>query len=100
MIDVAAAQKAMDFTAMAISWKDLCYTVEVAASTPKSGAMDDSTTDKKEKTVSKQLLHNISSAAQPGRMLALMGSSGAVKTTLLDVIAGRKNTGLISGDIK
>lgn len=100
MIDVAAAQKAMDFTAMAISWKDLCYTVEVAAATPKSGAMDDSTTDKKEKTVSKQLLHNISSAAQPGRMLALMGSSGAGKTTLLDVIAGRKNTGLISGDIK
>ena len=34
MIDVAAAQKAMDFTAMAISWKDLCYTVEVAAATP------------------------------------------------------------------
>ena len=36
VIDVAAAQQAMDFTAMAIAWKDLCYTVEVAAATPKS----------------------------------------------------------------
>jgi len=103
IFDVAAAQKAMKFTPMAISWKNLCYTVEVANATPKSngedkGAPSEAVSSKK--TVSKQLLHNISSAAQPGRMLALMGSSGAGKTTLLDVIAGRKNTGVISGEIK
>ena len=101
VIDVAAAQQAMDFTAMAIAWKDLCYTVEVAAATPKSeDAKNKQQMETASKTVKKQLLHNISSAAQPGRMLALMGSSGAGKTTLLDVIAGRKNTGIITGEIK
>ncbi|EAA60606.1 hypothetical protein AN8813.2 [Aspergillus nidulans FGSC A4] len=32
-------------------------------------------------------------------MTALMGASGAGKTTLLDVLAARKNIGVISGDI-
>ena len=105
-IDVTAAQKAMAFTAMAISWKKLSYTVEVALATPTPGSKaDDTSTEdkgkkKRSKTVTKQLLHEITSAAQPGRMLALMGSSGAGKTTLLDVIAGRKNTGVVTGEVK
>jgi len=35
----------------------------------------------------------------PGRSLALMGSSGAGKTTLMDVIAGRKTVGKWKGEI-
>jgi ABC-type multidrug transport system ATPase subunit len=35
-----------------------------------------------------QLLHNISGAFQPGVLTALMGASGAGKTTLMDVLAG------------
>ena len=35
----------------------------------------------------------------PGSVTALMGSSGAGKTTLMDVIAGRKTAGRVSGDI-
>jgi len=47
-----------------------------------------------------QLLHNnITGYAVPGNMLALMGSSGAGKTTLMDVIAQRKSSGVIEGDI-
>ncbi|KAF1787690.1 P-loop containing nucleoside triphosphate hydrolase [Phytophthora cactorum] len=38
----------------------------------------------------KQLLRGITAHFEPGRMVALMGSSGAGKTTLMDVIAGRK----------
>jgi len=102
MTDVQAVQKALEFTPMAISWKKLCYTVEVSKATPTSTTTADSktATDVKKATVLKQLLHDISSAAHPGRMLALMGSSGAGKTTLLDVIAGRKNTGITTGEIK
>ncbi|GMF50034.1 unnamed protein product [Phytophthora fragariaefolia] len=37
--------------------------------------------------------------AKPGTMTALMGSSGAGKTTLMDVIAGRKTGGTIKGKI-
>ncbi|KAE9200597.1 hypothetical protein PF005_g15282 [Phytophthora fragariae] len=47
----------------------------------------------------KQLLHGITAHFEPGRMVALMGSSGAGKTTLMDVIAGRKTGGRIVGDI-
>ena len=45
-----------------------------------------------------QLLNNIDGIFAPGVMTALMGSTGAGKTTLMDVLAGRKtgqNTGAI-----
>ena len=37
-----------------------------------------------------QLLHNISGAFRPGVLTALVGVSGAGKTTLMDVLADRK----------
>ncbi len=40
-----------------------------------------------------QLLNEVSGAFQPGILTALVGVSGAGKTTLMDVLAGRK-TGL------
>ncbi|GAB9466632.1 Atp-binding protein [Globisporangium polare] len=45
------------------------------------------------------LLQGVTGFAAPGTMTALMGSSGAGKTTLMDVIAGRKTGGKIKGDI-
>ena len=47
-----------------------------------------------------QLLHSVSGAFRPGVLTALMGVSGAGKTTLMDVLAGRKTGGYIEGDIK
>ncbi|RHY86960.1 hypothetical protein DYB37_011229 [Aphanomyces astaci] len=46
-----------------------------------------------------ELLKGVSGYALPGTVTALMGSSGAGKTTLMDVIAGRKTGGKIVGDI-
>ncbi|RDW71882.1 hypothetical protein BP5796_07916 [Coleophoma crateriformis] len=46
-----------------------------------------------------RLLNNIYGYVRPGELTALMGASGAGKTTLLDVLASRKNIGVISGDI-
>uniref|UniRef100_H3G6W9 ABC transporter domain-containing protein n=1 Tax=Phytophthora ramorum TaxID=164328 RepID=H3G6W9_PHYRM len=46
-----------------------------------------------------ELLKGISGFALPGSITALMGSSGAGKTTLMDVIAGRKTGGKITGKI-
>ena len=47
-----------------------------------------------------QLLQEITGAFRPGVLTALMGVSGAGKTTLMDVLAGRKTGGLIQGDIR
>lgn len=47
-----------------------------------------------------QLLSNVSGVFSPGVLTALVGSSGAGKTTLMDCLAGRKTSGYIEGDIK
>jgi ABC-type multidrug transport system ATPase subunit len=45
------------------------------------------------------LLKGASGAFRPGVLTALMGVSGAGKTTLMDVLAGRKTDGYIDGKI-
>ncbi|KAG2022687.1 ABC transporter [Coprinopsis cinerea AmutBmut pab1-1] len=46
-----------------------------------------------------RLLHDVYGYVKPGTLTALMGASGAGKTTCLDVLAQRKNIGVVSGDI-
>ncbi|KAL5721099.1 Pleiotropic drug resistance protein 2 [Ranunculus cassubicifolius] len=46
-----------------------------------------------------QLLSNVSGSFRPGILTALVGVSGAGKTTLMDVLAGRKTGGYIEGSI-
>ena len=46
-----------------------------------------------------QLLRDVTGAFRPGILTALVGVSGAGKTTLMDVLAGRKTGGYIEGSI-
>ena len=46
-----------------------------------------------------QLLRDVCGAFRPGILTALVGVSGAGKTTLMDVLAGRKTGGYIEGTI-
>ena len=48
----------------------------------------------------KTILKDLFGCFRKGQMTALMGPSGCGKTSLMDVIAGRKNTGTISGTIR
>jgi ABC-type multidrug transport system ATPase subunit/ABC-type multidrug transport system permease subunit len=46
------------------------------------------------------LLQGVTGTFLPGRLTALIGTSGAGKTTLMDVLAGRKTAGRVEGDIR
>lgn len=54
---------------------------------------------KKEGADKKDILSNIDGLFKPGRLTAIIGSSGAGKTSLLSVIAGETTTGTIKGSI-
>lgn len=45
-------------------------------------------------------MQDVSGAFRPHVLTALVGASGAGKTTLMDVLAGRKTGGKIEGDIR
>lgn len=47
----------------------------------------------------RRLLHEVYGYVRPGTLTALVGASGAGKTTCLDVLAQRKNIGVVSGDL-
>ncbi|KAJ7610902.1 ABC-2 type transporter-domain-containing protein [Roridomyces roridus] len=62
-----------------LTWENLNYHVPVPGGT-------------------RRLLHDVQGYVGPG-LTALMGASGAGKTTCLDVLAQRKNIGVITGDL-
>ena len=46
----------------------------------------------------KQILQGIQGVAQPGQVMAIMGASGAGKTTFLDILARKNKRGATTGD--
>jgi ABC-type multidrug transport system ATPase subunit len=67
-------------TSSSFTWKDLNYTVQA---------------DKQPR----KLLNNVFGYCKAGTLTAMMGSSGAGKTTLMDVLAARKTDGEIEGEV-
>ena len=45
----------------------------------------------------KQILSGIQGIAQPGQLMAIMGASGAGKTSFLDILARKKKRGVVEG---
>ena len=46
---------------------------------------------------SRTILDNISGTVKPGQVMAIMGASGAGKSTFLDIIARKEKRGLVGG---
>ncbi|KAJ4823603.1 hypothetical protein Tsubulata_026482 [Turnera subulata] len=81
---------ALPFEPLTMAFMDVQYFVDTPPEMRKHGF-----NDKKLK-----LLCHITGAFRPGVLTALMGVSGAGKTTLMDVLCGRKTGGYIEGDIR
>ncbi|KVH92999.1 AAA+ ATPase domain-containing protein [Cynara cardunculus var. scolymus] len=80
----------LPFEPHSITFNDVKYSVDMPQEMKEQGVNEDRLL----------LLKSVSGAFRPGVLTALMGVSGAGKTTLMDVLAGRKTGGYIEGDIR
>ncbi|XP_048225566.1 pleiotropic drug resistance protein 3 isoform X1 [Ricinus communis] len=80
----------LPFEPLTITFQDLQYYVDAPLEMRKRGFAQKNL----------QLLTDITGTFRPGILTALMGVSGAGKTTLMDVLSGRKTGGTIKGDIR
>ncbi|KAI3786042.1 hypothetical protein L1987_45169 [Smallanthus sonchifolius] len=80
----------LPFEPHSITFDDVKYSVDMPQEMKDQGVGEDRLL----------LLKGVSGAFRPGVLTALMGVSGAGKTTLMDVLAGRKTGGYIEGDVK
>jgi ABC-type multidrug transport system ATPase subunit len=79
----------LPFAPLAVAFNNMRYSVDMPAEMKAQGVDQDRLL----------LLKGVSGSFKPGVLTALMGVSGAGKTTLMDVLAGRKTGGYIEGDI-
>ncbi|XP_065020889.1 pleiotropic drug resistance protein 2-like isoform X3 [Musa acuminata AAA Group] len=79
----------LPFQPLSLAFNHVNYYVDMPAEMKNQGIQEDRL----------QLLSDVSGAFRPGVLTALVGVSGAGKTTLMDVLAGRKTGGYISGSI-
>ncbi|KAH0943589.1 hypothetical protein HID58_003226 [Brassica napus] len=89
-ISYAKRGMVLPFTPYTMSFDNVNYYVDM----PKEMKEEEGAKDKL------QLLREVTGVFRPGVLTALMGVSGAGKTTLMDVLAGRKTGGYIEGDIR
>ncbi|KAI3429335.1 hypothetical protein D9Q98_005430 [Chlorella vulgaris] len=86
----------LPFIPVRMTFKDIRYSVPY----PKDAARPDPADGDEGPHASQLLLlKGITGSFRGGVLTALMGASGAGKTTLMDVLAGRKTGGLITGEV-
>ncbi|KAK8936591.1 Pleiotropic drug resistance protein 3 [Platanthera zijinensis] len=94
-VDIVAESKlnkkgmVLPFTPLSMTFDNIRYWVDMPQEMKMQGAQEDRL----------ELLKGVSGSFRPGVLTALMGVSGAGKTTLMDVLAGRKTGGYIEGII-
>ncbi|KAG1655082.1 hypothetical protein FOA52_010286 [Chlamydomonas sp. UWO 241] len=105
---IGSVASSLPFQTVTLVFRDIRYSVPnpnfsraavkaVAAATAKGEAAEAGVVRAAGKMLT--LLDGVTGYIKPGVLTALMGGSGAGKTTLMDVVAGRKTVGRIEGDI-
>lgn len=79
----------LPFVPLSLTFDEIKYAVDMPQEMKNQGVVEDQL----------ELLKDVSGCFRPGVLTALMGISGAGKTTLMDVLAGRKTGGYIHGKI-
>ncbi|KAL2897787.1 ABC transporter G family member 37 [Bienertia sinuspersici] len=80
----------LPFQPLSVTFDEIRYSVDMPSEMKTQGVIEDRL----------ELLKGVSGAFRPGVLTALMGVSGAGKTTLMDVLSGRKTGGYINGDVR
>ncbi|KAH8114133.1 hypothetical protein DFH11DRAFT_1704353 [Phellopilus nigrolimitatus] len=79
-----------------LSWRDVSYVVPGASG---NRIFRRKTKNESGYTDEKVILDNVSGRVEPGHMMAILGPSGAGKTTLVEILAGKQKAGYVSGHV-
>ncbi|KAG1683444.1 Protein white [Nymphon striatum] len=74
---------------VAISWKNVSLVTKISSGSKSNQSLQ-----------LKYILKNLTGVARPGELIAVMGSSGAGKTSFFDCLSGRLKTGEITGTVR
>ncbi|KZO95147.1 hypothetical protein CALVIDRAFT_555853 [Calocera viscosa TUFC12733] len=105
LAEAAAAEKPPG--GIGLEWNDLSYTVtpswlskllrgRARASHPESGLADEHSAE----GGGKLILRGVSGRVEPGTMVAILGPSGAGKTTVVELLAGKRKEGRATGEVR
>ncbi|KAJ3570120.1 hypothetical protein NP233_g4613 [Leucocoprinus birnbaumii] len=89
-----SGMKDIDRRRVPIEWLDLTYIVP-ASHSPSFGWFNKGSGDNGDKTI----LNALSGRVNPGQMMAILGPSGAGKTTLVEILAGKSKSGVTTGQV-
>ncbi|PON68433.1 ABC transporter-like [Parasponia andersonii] len=90
IVELKKKGKVLPFEPLTLTFKDVQYYVDTPLEMRQRGFAHKRL----------QLLSDVTGSFRPGFLTALMGVSGAGKTTLMDVLCGRKTGGGIEGEIR